>query len=157
MVESILHTQLSRAIDYQITGKPNDLAYVIFTSGSTGRPKGVEIVQRGVVKMILHKASLLLAKCSTVLQFSDVAFDGSVFDYLPTLCCGHTLVLWNGTMADAEKACWQHEVEMAFFTDSALQMLNRMPSCTRVMGQAGEALSMGSVGRWAPTAPRSRS
>ncbi|PEK75021.1 AMP-binding protein, partial [Bacillus pseudomycoides] len=36
----------------EVTGKPNNLAYILYTSGSTGRPKGVMIEHCSIVNFL---------------------------------------------------------------------------------------------------------
>lgn len=130
-----------------------DLAYVIFTSGTTGRPKGVMIEHHSVCNLIAAKKDVMhTTESDRVLQFFDVAFDGSVFDYFPTLCTGASLVCWTGSLDNAIKAAHAHSATVAFFTNSALEVVDSLPPSLRIIGQAGEALSASMVSMWAPKA-----
>jgi len=74
--------------------KSNHLAYVIYTSGSTGTPKGVMIEHQGFINMsLLQKKIFKTSKKDTVLQVSNYAFDGSIFDIFGSLLNGAKLIL----------------------------------------------------------------
>ncbi|MCP5045597.1 MAG: amino acid adenylation domain-containing protein, partial [bacterium] len=72
---------------------PGDLAYVIFTSGSTGKPKGVLTMHYNVTRVVLNTNYIQLDPGDRVLQWSNFAFDGSVFDIYGALLNGAALVL----------------------------------------------------------------
>ncbi|HLP45552.1 MAG TPA: amino acid adenylation domain-containing protein, partial [Candidatus Kapabacteria bacterium] len=71
----------------------NDLSYVVFTSGSTGIPKGTLISNRNVVRVVKNTNYIDLNKEDRVLQLSNYAFDGSVFDIYGSFLNSATLVL----------------------------------------------------------------
>lgn len=72
---------------------PADNAYMIYTSGSTGIPKGVAITHQGVMAMINDITQILQIKPQErILQFFSYAFDGSIFEFLLTLCNGGCLI-----------------------------------------------------------------
>src|SRR4029077_16137151 len=66
----------------------------IFTSGSTGRPKAVGIPHRGLANLMgASLEALALSRRSTVLQFSSLSFDASVFEWSTTLAAGARLIV----------------------------------------------------------------
>ncbi|AZZ92862.1 amino acid adenylation domain-containing protein [Hahella sp. KA22] len=70
------------------------LAYVIFTSGSTGEPKGVMLEHLGLINLIQwsrRQFGILAGKRTTLL--ASPAFDASVWESLPSLCAGATIVI----------------------------------------------------------------
>ncbi len=69
------------------------LAYIIFTSGSTGRPKGTVIRQKSVARVVLNTNYVSLSAADRILQLSNYAFDGSVFDIWAALLNGGRLIL----------------------------------------------------------------
>jgi amino acid adenylation domain-containing protein/non-ribosomal peptide synthase protein (TIGR01720 family) len=71
----------------------DSLAYVAFTSGSTGRPKGTLIRQNSVSRVVLNTNYVSLSGADRILQLSNYAFDGSVFDIWAALLHGARLVL----------------------------------------------------------------
>ncbi|WLQ16685.1 amino acid adenylation domain-containing protein [Hahella aquimaris] len=70
------------------------LAYVIFTSGSTGEPKGVMLEHLGLINLIQwsrRQFGIQAGKRTTLL--ASPAFDASVWESLPSLCAGATIVI----------------------------------------------------------------
>ncbi|UNZ00503.1 amino acid adenylation domain-containing protein [Zhouia spongiae] len=82
----------------------NNLAYVIYTSGSTGYPKGTLINHYSVSRIAKRPKYVDVSINDNVLQLSNFAFDGSVFDIYTTLLNGAKLVLVRKEMVvDIEK------------------------------------------------------
>jgi amino acid adenylation domain-containing protein len=71
----------------------SSLAYVMYTSGTTGRPRGVMIAHDCVVPTVKEPAYIDLDRKDRVLQLSNYAFDGSIFDIFASLLNGAALVL----------------------------------------------------------------
>ncbi|UNY98316.1 amino acid adenylation domain-containing protein [Zhouia spongiae] len=71
----------------------NNLAYVIYTSGSTGKPKGTLINHYSVYRIAKSLNYIEISRNDNILQLSNYAFDGSVFDIYAALLNGSTLVL----------------------------------------------------------------
>ena len=71
----------------------NDLAYIIYTSGSTGKPKGTLIPQYSVSRVVKNTNYIELSKEDKIIQLSNYAFDGSVFDIFGALLNGGTLCI----------------------------------------------------------------
>jgi amino acid adenylation domain-containing protein len=74
-------------------GAPVAPAYTIFTSGSTGKPKGTLTTHKNVVRVVRDTNYIDLTNRDRVMQFSNFAFDGSVFDIYGALLNGGTLVM----------------------------------------------------------------
>ncbi|MCP5052937.1 MAG: amino acid adenylation domain-containing protein, partial [bacterium] len=70
-----------------------NLAYVIYTSGTTGKPKGVLTTHYNVTRVVLNTNYIELTENDRLLQWSNYAFDGSVFDIYGALLNGGALVL----------------------------------------------------------------
>ncbi|MDQ1355389.1 MAG: hypothetical protein QG657_5699, partial [Acidobacteriota bacterium] len=70
-----------------------DPAYVIYTSGSTGRPKGTSTTHENVLRVVQDANYIDLNPADRVLQLSNYAFDGSVFDIFGALVNGAALVM----------------------------------------------------------------
>ncbi|PGM04225.1 hypothetical protein CN935_23910, partial [Bacillus cereus] len=73
--------------------EPGDIAYIIYTSGSTGQPKGNLTAHQNVIKTIINNGYIEILETDRILQLSNYAFDGSVFDIYSALLNGATLVL----------------------------------------------------------------
>jgi len=73
------------------------LAYVIYTSGTTGKPKGVVTTHRNVIRVVKDTNYVHIAPGDRILQVSNYAFDGSVFDIFGALCSGAALILPEGS------------------------------------------------------------
>ncbi|MDO3410500.1 amino acid adenylation domain-containing protein [Saccharibacillus sp. CPCC 101409] len=75
-----------------VEAAPEDPAYVMYTSGSTGAPKGIVVSHRSVLKAVLNTNYIRISPEDRVLQLSNYAFDGSVFDIFGSLLNGAALV-----------------------------------------------------------------
>ncbi|MGM1019428.1 MAG: non-ribosomal peptide synthetase [Bacillota bacterium] len=69
------------------------LAYVMYTSGSTGIPKGIMIENINVMRIVKDSDYIQITPQDTILQLSNFAFDGSIFDIFGSLLNGARLVL----------------------------------------------------------------
>jgi len=72
---------------------PANLAYIIYTSGTTGKPKGVMTIHANVTRVVRNTNYIRLTKMDRVLQLSNYAFDGSVFDIYGALLNSAVLVM----------------------------------------------------------------
>jgi amino acid adenylation domain-containing protein len=83
---------------------PSSLAYIIYTSGTTGKPKGNLTTHANVTRVIKKSNYIELTASDRVLQLSNYAFDGSVFDIYGALLNGAVLVLVNrDTVSDTDR------------------------------------------------------
>lgn len=73
----------------------SDLAYIIYTSGSTGKPKGTEVMHYNVSRVVKNTNYISICKDDTILQLSNYAFDGSVFDIYGALLNGAKIILMD--------------------------------------------------------------
>lgn len=72
---------------------PADIIYVIYTSGSTGKPKGVLTTHYNVIRVVKNTNYITLAPSDRILQLSNYAFDGSVFDIYGAILNGASLLM----------------------------------------------------------------
>ncbi|MCR8844313.1 amino acid adenylation domain-containing protein [Paenibacillus sp. SC116] len=70
-----------------------DTVYIMYTSGSTGMPKGTIITHRNVIRVVKETNFVTVLPTDRLLQLSNYAFDGSVFDIFGALLNGASLVL----------------------------------------------------------------
>jgi amino acid adenylation domain-containing protein len=69
------------------------LAYIIYTSGTTGKPKGTLTSHANVIRVVRNSNYLDITAYDRLLQLSNYAFDGSVFDIYGALTNGAVLSL----------------------------------------------------------------
>ncbi len=103
--------------------EPDDLAYVLYTSGSTGKPKGNLTMHYNVERLIKNSNYIDLTEQDILLQLSNYAFDGSVFDIFGALVNGSKLVLLRKeNMLNPEKlsSLIRNENVSVFFITTAL-------------------------------------
>ncbi|MGD2088698.1 MAG: amino acid adenylation domain-containing protein, partial [Candidatus Aminicenantes bacterium] len=75
-----------------VNGSEN-LAYIIFTSGTTGKPKGVMTTHYNVTRVVKNTNYIEINPLDRILQLSNYAFDGSVFDIFAAFLNDASLVL----------------------------------------------------------------
>ncbi|WP_342089473.1 non-ribosomal peptide synthetase, partial [Dyadobacter sp. OTU695] len=125
----------------------SNLAYVIYTSGSTGRPKGVMIEHRSLVSLIYNQIETLqLHSGITVLQFSSISFDASVYEIFSTLTVGGRLVtVSKETILESARLTElinKEQVELVTLPPSyQIALIEPMPSL-RTLVSAGEAINL---------------
>jgi len=99
------------------------LAYIIYTSGTAGKPKGVLTAHFNVVRVVKNTNYIEIKDNDRILQLSNYAFDGSVFDIYGALLNGAALVVPEGekVMAvDRLGALIKREQITVFFVTTAL-------------------------------------
>ncbi len=101
----------------------NDVAYIMYTSGTSGKPKANLIANYNITRVVKNTNYITINNNDRLLQLSNYAFDGSVFDIFGALLNGAELILIdNDTVLDMNKLS---EVIMrmnvsVFFTTTAL-------------------------------------
>jgi amino acid adenylation domain-containing protein/FkbH-like protein len=101
----------------------SNLAYVIFTSGSTGKPKGTLTQHYNVSRVVCDTDYIRITREDRLLQLSNAAFDGSVFDIFGSLLNGAALVLMKkegGPDLDLLSNLIEQEKITVFFITTAL-------------------------------------
>jgi len=84
---------VGEGVNLEHINKSSDLAYVIYTSGSTGKPKGNLTMHYNVTRVVKDTNYIEITDKDVVLQLSNYAFDGSVFDIYGALLNGAKLIL----------------------------------------------------------------
>jgi amino acid adenylation domain-containing protein/FkbH-like protein len=97
----------------------HNLAYVIYTSGSTGVPKGVAIEHRSLSNLATwHCAAFSVVEGSRCSSVAALGFDAAVWEILPPLSVGATVVLATAdAVGDPERLAqwWGSEpIEVGF-------------------------------------------
>lgn len=107
-----------------------DLAYIIYTSGSTGIPKGVAIEHKSVVNLVRDTQYGNIIPSDHILQLSNYAFDGSVFDIFGCLLNGATLFLIEYQSIVSTELLFDyirdHKINKSFITTSLFNLLVEM-------------------------------
>jgi tyrocidine synthetase-3 len=102
---------------------PANLCYVIFTSGTTGKPKGNLTQHSNVIRVARRTNYIHIHEQDRLLQLSNYAFDGSVFDIYGALLNGAVLVLLEAEeakAADRVAAIIRSRAVTMFFVTTAL-------------------------------------
>jgi amino acid adenylation domain-containing protein len=86
------HHSSNRFIDHH----PGGLAYVIYTSGTIGKPRGVMTTHGNAVRVVKCSNYIEITPQDRVMQISNYAFDGSIFDIFGALLNGAVLVMMEG-------------------------------------------------------------
>ena len=108
-------------------GDSNSLAYIIYTSGSTGKPKGTLIRHGNVPRVCQFPNYLEIKEDDRILQLSNYAFDGSVFDIFGALLNGAGLVLIaNETLLDVRALANYIEAQQVSVTFMTTALFNSL-------------------------------
>jgi tyrocidine synthetase-3 len=105
------------------SNKSGDLAYVIYTSGTTGKPKGTLTTHYNAIRVVKDTNYINLTVDDRILQLSNYAFDGSIFDIYGALLNGAVLIMlkWEDVLAvDRLSALILKEKITVFFVTTAL-------------------------------------
>ena len=128
----------------------SSLAYVIYTSGTTGKPKGTLIPHANVTRVVKNTNYIELTGKDRILQLSNYAFDGSVFDIYGALLNGAALVLVDRDRVfavDQLAILIKRQQITVFFVTTALFniLIDTQPHCiadTRKVLFGGERVSL---------------
>lgn len=82
---------------------PLDGAYVNYTSGSTGKPKGVEVLNRGVLRLVLNTNWIEVSIEDRIAQISNISFDLTTFEVWGSLLNGASLCIYPHKRLDLEE------------------------------------------------------
>jgi amino acid adenylation domain-containing protein len=133
--------------------RAENLAYVIYTSGSTGKPKGTLTTHRNVMGVVKNSNYIEITSEDKLLQLSNYAFDGSIFDIWGALVNGAGLVLVEPeTLLDIKnlgEAITKHGVTVMFMTTALFNTLvDVAPGCLKPLRKVlfgGERVSAAHV------------
>jgi amino acid adenylation domain-containing protein/non-ribosomal peptide synthase protein (TIGR01720 family) len=132
-----------------------NLAYVIYTSGSTGTPKGVLVTHRGLCNLAdAQIRTFNITSDLSILQFSSISFDASIFEIVMALRSGAKLCLTT------QEALLPGPALIELIRDEAITNITLPPSVLahfpdeklpslKTIIVAGEACSAELAARWA--------
>ena len=110
-----------------VKSRSTDIAYIIYTSGSTGKPKGTVITHYSVSRVVCNTNYIEIEPEDRILQLSNTAFDGSVFEIYGALLNGAELVLLSKeTFSDIRKIgtlIHSEGISVMFITTALFNML----------------------------------
>ncbi|KAF6626198.1 amino acid adenylation domain-containing protein, partial [Paenibacillus sp. EKM208P] len=105
----------------------NQLAYIIYTSGTTGQPKGILTSHKNVIRVVKDTNYIAINSSDNILQLSNYAFDGSIFDIFGALLNGAQLVMiTKETLLDIRKLAdclVEKKVNVLFITTALFNVL----------------------------------
>jgi amino acid adenylation domain-containing protein/non-ribosomal peptide synthase protein (TIGR01720 family) len=79
-----------------ISSDYNNLAYIIYTSGTTGKPKGVMVEHTGIRNLKEYFINEYnVTKDDVILQFANLVFDASIWEFVMGLLTGATLCIFT--------------------------------------------------------------
>lgn len=111
----------------EISDDPSRIAYIMYTSGSSGIPKGTLISNCSINRIVKNTNYISLSPRDSVLQLSNYAFDGSVFDIFGSLVNGAKLVLADSDtfldMVKLARIIKEEKVNMFFVTTAMFNAL----------------------------------
>lgn len=150
---SSLKKQSSQSPD--VESFADDVCYIIYTSGSTGQPKGVLTSHANVINIVRQTNYISIQPSDKILQHSNMAFDGSVFDIFGALLNGASLVLIDQKAASdtlkISQTILEHKVSVMFITTALFNALtDTYPSVLKHMRKllfGGERVSVEHVKR----------
>lgn len=128
-------------------------AYVMYTSGTTGLPKGIEITQHNILKLVYDANPIQVSASDHVLQWSNYAFDGSVYEIFSSLLKGATLFLIKEEVASdglrLSETIKHYQITKCFVTTALFNAMVdcgiETVSCLKSLLFGGEMVSVGHV------------
>lgn len=105
----------------------SDTAYIIYTSGSTGTPKGVVIPHYSAIRVVKNTNYIEINENDTILQLSNYAFDGSIFDIYGALLNGAKLIMVEKdtvlSLVKLAKLIKEEQISIMFITTALFNAL----------------------------------
>lgn len=119
-----------------------NLAYIIYTSGTTGKPKGVMVEHTGIQNLKEYFMSeYKVTKDDVVLQFANLVFDASIWEFVMGLLTGATLCIVTKDVilnaAEFMRTLEKHRVTVATLPPQYWTMIQDKSPALRVLITAG--------------------
>ncbi|MCP4214311.1 MAG: amino acid adenylation domain-containing protein, partial [bacterium] len=92
-IRSAANGEEKQAENERVITESSDLAYIVYTSGTTGKPKGTLTCHYNITRIVLETEYIKVYPSDRLLQVSNYAFDGSLFNIYGALLNGAALVL----------------------------------------------------------------
>lgn len=129
--------------------KLSDLAYVTFTSGTTGMPKGIMIEQHSLLNLNEYmKKQLKVSSTDRVIQYSEIRFDGFIWESTMALLNGATLYIFPDkdkySPKIVAKYIEQNRITCAAFPAAIVSLYN--PQGLRLLVVSGSAMPASVLG-----------
>ncbi len=105
----------------------DDLAYVMYTSGTTGKAKGILTTHYNIVRVVKKTNYIEIKPEDKLLQLSNFAFDGSIFDIFGSLLNGASLLLLKEEeileISKLAKIIQEEKITVFFVTTAMFNMI----------------------------------
>ncbi len=141
-------------VNLELDITPDNLAYIIYTSGSTGMPKGTMLAHKGLCNLAnVQKKAFDISNESSVMQFSSLSFDASVWETVMALLNGASLQLTTKDIVSSgnelSNLLETEKVTTITLPPSVLSVLEykELPNLKTII-TAGEAVSNELVLQW---------
>lgn len=130
-----------------------EVAYIMYTSGTTGLPKGIEITQNNILKLVYDQGFIQVNSKDKVIQWSNYAFDGCVYEIFSSLLKGATLFLIKEEVASdglrLSETIAHYQITKCFVTTALFNALVdcgiETVSCLKSLLFGGEMVSVSHV------------